>query len=442
MANNGDSSITLTLASSPAPGIWKPINPRRVGLPVEMRVGRSSGGTQPDPPSMSFTWLGPDCPFQPGSKIQATAVGVAAGASHPTGWLNKDPWASSILNWGARGTPVSSVRFVGEVQQMVAIESEWAVREWRIHCAGDMPRRFQNLISLIRPEESDVSRVQAIAATIGETVNIAGTSSVLLIAHTAANPLQGSALELLYQIAESTGALVWQDELGRVWYGTANHRAGNPTHVFDASWILDGLQWNQNVAELVNEVAITYGYEPVDAEGQPTGERPIENWENAPSIGMFGHRAVAIDTELLDYASAATFALTVLARRMIPFWVVPGIHTSSKIHGRLDVTNGVTFGTGILAPIAYRPEDFEEGRKKLAVWSIEGWAESWPEWNVQEFQFAISDRILWGARAIRNWGETNLYTWGFWKDYSWLDQLVAVIDPPPEPPPTDEELNA
>lgn len=228
-----------------------------VALPMQVTHGRSGTDVQPDSPVLEFEYLGSVPPCVVGDRIKVISdlpptepvVYAAARAWSDAGAM----WGDALSTWLGENVPTST-RFVGVADEVRSVEVDGEVVSWEVRCIGAMARLGYVQVREERPIETDIQRVQAIAAKAGISINISGTSSMTL----AADEMDRSALDALHEVCKSTGGLLWQDRGGEIWYGTASHRDVATSYVLPAGAILDGLDWTKSADPIINSVTIVY----------------------------------------------------------------------------------------------------------------------------------------------------------------------------------------
>lgn len=379
-----------------------------IGLPLVIQHGRSGTDTQPDAPQLRFIWCEPTLPLTGGNLVEVF-LDLPTGGTH-TAWASPDvPWSSPGYTWEGAQMGVSQ-RFKGRVSDIQAVEQDGNIWEWDITCTGVQAELGRKPINISRPAETDVERVQAIAAAAEVPVMIIGGDPVNLTADNIAK----DALGALHEVAGWTGGLVWQGRDGTLMYGTRSHREGPAQSIIPAGAIVDGIQWATTVRDVVNHCVVTFG-EP----------QTQNTYRDDASIAQWGFRHVEISTKLLGESEANEFGNTIIARRAQPFWAMPGIYVNSldcSVAEHYDV-NLLAVSMGVILPIQTSPAPIGVG--DVEVWTVEGWIETWSTPSNQQLQIAVSDRQRWGAYALNRWSEQVLHDWQFWLDNgTWLEQLT------------------
>ena len=267
-----------------------------VALPLTITHGRSSTISQPDSPTCQFDWLGTDPPGVVGDLVE-----VGRPSADQAQWGDDlVTWVDGEYTW--TGTRDLVPKFVGSLVAVEARESGGVVDGWTVYCVGRQAALGRIKVSMVRPVETDVQRVQAIAAEVGYVLNVMGTSSLLLSADT----IQTNALAALHQICESSGGMLWQGRSGDLWYGAANHRAEPVDNQVDCKVIRDGIAWTNDHENIVNEVTITWGQESASDKvaavwNYRTGDTTID-----PGTGNVTSEAVAVMGHVTPQVLAAT----------------------------------------------------------------------------------------------------------------------------------------
>lgn len=228
----------------------------KIALPLSITHGRSGVVEQPDAPEASFTYLGSSFPGAVGSLVE---IGVPAGDQAL--WVDdRVSWVDGEYTW--LGNKDTTPKFVGSISELTAVEVLGAVVQWEVRCIGRQGALGRIPILMIRPAETDINRIQAIAAEVGYVLNVTGTSDLLL----APDTIDTNALSALHQVAASSGGMLWQGRSGDLWYGTANHRELGIQVPIDCPLILDGVAWTNDQEEIINEVTVSWGQESASEE--------------------------------------------------------------------------------------------------------------------------------------------------------------------------------
>lgn len=251
----------VLLESAPGSNTWDVLDPHNVALPLEITMGRAGTSLMPDAPTCSFDWLGAVPPFKLGTKIRIT-LDLPVHTTDKATWGDAAVlWASGLTTW--YGEDVATIdRFSGYITDLKAMESDGVVYGWQVHSTGVAALLGQTPIRMSRPAETDIDRARAIAAKAGVPIAIVGGDTVALVADT----IDTDALNALHEICESSGGIVVQLRDGTIAYGTRAHRDVDAVRELPDSVILDGIEWYQNVNELLNHIVVTFGWNPPQPE--------------------------------------------------------------------------------------------------------------------------------------------------------------------------------
>lgn len=401
MPNTTRPAPIITVAGSP-------LDPGSVALPLTISQGRSGAAAQPDAPTATFSWLESTVPFQLGDPVQITLDAPAGGVPNA---LWGDPavtWADIAVTWD--GSQIQTVpRFTGTVATIKAVESAGPVVEWEIGCIGTMAALGRKLIDYTgHAGQTDVERIRAIGSLAGVDVGIVGDPNGIPLT---ADSIYRDALSAMHEICSWTGGLLWNGRDGRIYYGSPDHRTTAPQAYLPAGAILDGIEWDTTTAQIINHVVVTFG----ESQTQNT-------YRDDDSIARWGFSHVEITTKLKEQSDADVFGNTVLLRRSQPYWVMPGVVTNSEdlTDSEYWESNLISVGMGVVVPVPTDPGP----AGNVAVWTAEGWQETWDTPHNQRLQFSLTDRQRWGAYALRQWSEAATFDWQYWTGYSWLQQLA------------------
>lgn len=395
------------MAHRPAPHIKAngvELDAASIAMPLVITHGRTNMGVQPDAPTASFTWLGTTCPIAIGDTIEILLDLPVAGTHRTWGDANAN-WGSLGISWS--GAEISRVpRFTGKVATVQALEAAGDVQEWAVGCVGHQAGLGAVLVNLNRPAESDHDRVRAICAAAGIPVSIVGLVENQLLP----DSIYRDALGALQEVAAWTAGLIWQSRDGTMVYGTPDHRTGPAQGILPESATLDGVEWDQGITQIVNHLVVTFG----DPETQNT-------YRDDDSIAQWGFRHAEQSTKLALEQDADIFGQTIIIRRAQPYWSMPGVVVNS-----IDCTdseywqlNSLAVGVGVLIPIPAEPGPIGT----QTTWTVEGWQEVWDTPDNQRFQFALSDRVRWGAYALRRWTGMAEHDYAYWVPFTWLQAL-------------------
>ena len=391
---------------------WNPRELDRcdVALPLQVTHGRSGVGTQPDAPVCTFTFLGEQAPTSLGDSIEVEVAGVEGGKwTDPTVF-----WTDPTVSWV--GTKGRSLRFRGYITALRAVESEGRVVAWDVVATGGQARLGRVPIKITRPQETDVERVEAIAAEAGVAVTIIGSPGPTLIQ----DNIDRDALSALHEVCASSGGLLWQDRDGSMVYGTASRLDDVPEWRWSCELILDGVEWYQTTAEIVNHVTVEWG--PEDTPPQSHGRSTQDTYRDDASIAKWGYRHVDVSTRCASAADAATLAAAILARRAQPRWVMPGVVAlrDKATPSQWAQVMPVEVADTVLVDVQTTPTPTPGA---ATPWTVEGWVETW-ESAGRRIQFALSEHRL-GSPI--SWDQSAVDTWDHWATTtSWLTAMVEV----------------
>lgn len=257
-------------APSTAPDAWEEIDPANIALPLRITMGRSNTLVQPDAPTLTFDYLDTTVPVAMGSKVRVTLDLPAHGVD--TSWGDGvDAWGAQLTSWG--GEDIGTIdRYLGTVTAMRAVEADGVVTGWTIEATGIAAQLGNTRVDLSRPAETDIQRIEAIAAAAGVEVEIVGNDSCNLVA----DNIHRDALSAMHEVCISSGGIVVQVRDGRIAYGTRSHRDIDATQTIPASTIMDEIEWLQSQTEVLNHIVVGWGY-------TPPSEAPPDQWDYDPS---------------------------------------------------------------------------------------------------------------------------------------------------------------
>lgn len=386
-----------------------------VRRPLRITHGRSAIGMQPQAPTTGFDWIGANPPGQIGDTLQITLDLVdqvdATWRYDEAGYRYDEPG----YKWDNVGTWPQTPRFTGEITALQAQETgDGAISGWRVECTGRAARLGYQRVSGAFPQETDVARVQRIAAAAGIPISIRGNAGVQL----AADPeVDEHALPLLHAVCASTGGLLWQDRDGTIWYGTADHRLTDAAGVLTECAIAHGLEWEQPLDEIVNTVTVSWG---------PDDDRRNVTHRDDLSVDMWGERALLIQTECAAQADADQLGLLIIARRAWPYHTLTRVMSPVSEVPRVEQLTlaSMEVGTILLAPISHDPTVTPA---PLVAWVVEGWVEEADRDGRVTMQLVLADADRWVQTRLRTWGEAAQATWAQEAADSWLDALIVEV---------------
>lgn len=378
-----------------------------VPLPVRVTHGRSAIDVQPDSPTLEFEWWGESPPCVVGDRVR---IGTEGGNA-PASW--RDPrvtWTDPSISW--KGLPMAATavggprlgqvwtRFVGRATAIVSTETLGDLVSWKITCVGYQARLGYRHIEMERPAESDIARVQAIAAKIGVTINIVGTQSLML----AIDHIDTDALSAIQEVCKATGGIFWQAVNGTFWYGTSNHRNLATKFILPASIILDGVEWTEDSSEIINDLHIIYPAPPLSpipvtgqwnvAEDADTGIAP------GPGNAKFNEGLSSATTMTISKTNAAGQDMKATLRQMKSGSTMKLIDASIPGQSSWYNVNDTALDNGAYFQIAIEYLDETEAGEPEP-----GLTDFYIENRVQEETNSI---LMKDAASVSKWGTRNL----------------------------------
>jgi hypothetical protein len=400
---SGHPNVTVLIGGATA-------DPCRVLLPVEIRHGRSGVDYQPDAPDATFDWDGATPPGLLGDTVAilhtyTTYQSVRDDYATYTDVLAAYPTYGALLAGNRQ-----PVRFAGTITSLDAIEERGVVTRYRVQATGVQAQLGFTPVLLSRPVETDVERVQAIAAAAGVTIGIVGTAGITL----AADEIDRDALAALHEVCVNSGGLLWQTPGGAIMYGPLNHREHPPVATVPCGHLLDGVEWRQDLELVINHVVLKWG----DPETQDT-------FRDDTSIDQWGMRHIELATKAADRTQAGVLGALIIARRAWPYWRTPGVLVD--MNNDADPTTfavaDLDVSDKILVPVSTDPGPLPA---PVVEWLVEGWVETYTAGG-HDLQLALTDAARSTTSGVRNWAEQRAGgTWDHWRAGSWLDQLVEV----------------
>lgn len=382
---------------------------RLIPVPVTVTHGRADIDTQPDAPTLAFTYLGAIPPGNVGDavRMRQELAYIQAVYDAATNYYDSD-----LHLWDHPGTLDPSTRFVGTITGMSAREANGTVAEWDVRAVGGLARLGTISVSgHVRPEESDVARVQGIADAAGVPLTILGGVGPTLVGVT----LDADALSALQDVCYSSAGLIWQDREGAVFYGTHDHRNADPAVALPPDIVLDGVEWTQETGDIINRAIVKYG------------AGAVATAEDSNSIAMpWGLKAADIATLLASADDADMFANVIIARHAWPYWLTPGMMLPLDIFSPSDMAAVQEFdvSTPVFVPI---PSDPATTPAPQAKWVVEGWSEEWRE-DGHWMQVALTEFGRYGSQGVRTWADAMLNTWAQEAAGTWIDALTTLDD--------------
>ncbi len=365
-----------------------PADPSQVVMPITVSHGRSKPDKQPDAPDCTLIWK--DITTAPvlGDEVAVVALLGADGGETLT-------------------------RFVGLVTDSDVQEYKGMPGHVRIVAVSKQADLGRVGVVLDRPAESDVARVQAIAAAAAVTLTVHGNAGPAL----APDTIDKDALGALHEVCASSGGLVWSDGDGSLHYGTADHRSLlDPIAAIGSNVIITGLRWQSTVSELINKVVVKWG---------PEGGQSQRTLRDNKSIVDFGIREKSVSTMLNSEDDAVQLGNLILGRRAWPFSRVDDIIMDSD-HVQSDEAAMEAAIRLKVSDAVYLPIPPDPGPAGLsAAWCVEGWQEEWPRHDRVILQIAVSDRARFALTVLRVWADAQPNTWQEELDRgSWLECLI------------------
>jgi hypothetical protein len=269
---------------------------------VAINHGRDSASGQPTASSATIDFtVGPDAPLPALVDIGAVVV-VETTVNGDTFVRFVGRVTDLTLAWDDAGQDTPNAG----VGQIVAVSM---LADLARRVVGDTPF----------PQELDGARIGRVANAAGEPIAPAsldpGTVQIL------ARDIDAQpALDVMQEVAEQSGGIVWQTRAGEVRYADAEHRRGvMPSLLVDSCDVLVTPQWVRNLEGLVNEVSIGYGVAP---EG---GEQPRYVASVPESVTRYGRYDYSFTTELAALADAQAMGQLVLVRNASPVWILTAL---------------------------------------------------------------------------------------------------------------------
>jgi hypothetical protein len=289
--------------------------------------------------------------------------------------------------------PVS--RFVGTVTDLRAVEGPGGEIVTAVTAVGRKAGLGEVFVgSTPWPVQTEGERVAAILAAFpyGSPTFVPEVTNPAKIR--ARDVDRQNALDLLHEVAASTGSLVWEDTHGEVHYTDAAARAqGTGPHLHLTKWeILAEAAWSQTTGKRVERVEVFYGPEPVSGSVRPS------------IVGGSGKATTTIQSVLEDRASAEALLALVLARWSQRAWDAPQIMVRADLlppatwDTLMEVQPGSLISTEGIDGTPAPPQG------QTGQWYVEGWVETW-EWSeetglTQVVQYAVSDLARFGASLV------------------------------------------
>lgn len=171
-----------------------------------------------------------------------------------------------------------------------------------------------DLVDWQRPAETELARVQAIAAAAGVTIQVDGTARSNLLADD--QPSTVTAWQALQKVATDCGGVVFVDREGVIHYrawGTPGESITVPGDLV----LLESIRTEAELGSVVNQCTVAYG--PKDDKGK----QPEVTATDADSVQRFGTVDKRYLTRLADQADAQTMADQIVKQAGYPTWNMP-----------------------------------------------------------------------------------------------------------------------
>ncbi len=304
--------------------------------PLNVTWGRTAPGESLEPRRLTAT-------FEPEAKIRrGTELRVAADAPHTNPKWNTTvgTWAAQTGTWKARA--VALVLFAGEVSdtstQWGGLGDEWVgltdvvatdpIADLAHLPVGDAPWPVESV-------SARATRIQALTPLVWQSD--ASTARV------AARDVDAQpALDLLDDLAvwaSLSGGLFYDPSLGVARFLLDTYRQTTaPGLILDACQLTDDANAVESVADLVNDVTVTYR-DAVDPNAQPSAR-----YTSPSSIDRFGRRAVTYSTELVDAVDANNRAQAAAIRLGLSLAKWVNLTTSSSLTEDAEAIAETLFG--------------------------------------------------------------------------------------------------
>jgi hypothetical protein len=368
------------------------VDPLRVVLPLTHTYGRSDPGVQPEPPAVSFDWLGPLSFSYGTTSIElTTGMPVILEYDQASGGLWSDTWDDHWSDAWDVGTLVVPRRrvFTGRITDLSA-QADAVSLQTSVTAIGTTAEVAIFPFTPSLGAATEAARVTTIAAALPFTVvNDAGTLNLLArVAETA------PALDLLHELAGMTGSFVWEDENGAVRYQGPLNRPSGVEVPLAMTDILAPVGWAQRSGNVYNSITVTYGPDVTSP-----AERDSVIVESAPMIAKFGRRSLPLDTRLATEADASMLGAIVLGHWADPFWDAPQLLVdfagiADALWAQLiDVNvNDVLLADGVTAT--------PNTPAGTGAWLVEGWVMTVDRDDAGRLhhsrQYGVSDVARWG----------------------------------------------
>ena len=254
---------------------------------------------------------------------------VVIGADTPSGFR-----AEYVDNYS---DGLNLTRFTGHI---VAIDYGWdRIRLTCISALGALTRVNTLLNNL--PAETDTARVQRIAPT----VTIEGQPSANLAAiPDDPNTKPVDTYRALVDIAEDSGAVVWDKRDGSIGYRSSNGWTPAKVTLPPEATLMEPLEMTAELGLVINQVAVEYGTK--DARATVTLTDP-------DSITLYGLRDATYSTGLATQAGAEAYSHNILNRYSKPHWSMPAAEVNLGMTTDLAIAAvaALDLGDEVLVPV-------------------------------------------------------------------------------------------
>ena len=373
------------------------LDPKRVVLPLTHLYGRADPGQQPEAPSVTFGWLGP-LTFNYGEIPVSLAVGAHVSLSYDQGgggtWTDvwEDLW-SPELPAGLELIPFVPV-FTGRISDLSA-ETDATDLITQVTAVGVtaeadlLPVGFLTLV-----QETEAERVQRVKDQASfEVVNDGNTEWLVL----SRDPEVATLVQALQELAQSTGAFLWEDGYGRLRYqGSLDRLASSVTFPLTDDLVLAPVKWDQISGNLWTEVQVVYG--------PPVASPALRPHVTAISANQSsGGQVIRLESVLVTEEDAETYAALIIRHWGEPFWDAPQILVD------MPLLSAPAWGALIQANI----NDLLNIQGVTSVpsvpsgqgsWIVEGWAMTYDRDEKGRLQhsrqYGVSDRDRWSNEAL------------------------------------------
>lgn len=383
--------------------------PDAIPVPVTIVHGRAQPESQPDAADCTLEWLDPATIPRLGDTVVCRWVLDEPSAGPPIWDDPRFGWSDRAITWGGQFM-TTFVRFTGRIVDMDVQEDLGQPVSARITAVSPMADLGRRHYKSSRPQETELQRVAAIAASAGVTIITQGNAGPPL----GPTEVDADALTALHDICLSTGGVLWHDLEGNLWYGTGDHRSlAEPVGALPDTVIVDRIHWQTSTTDLLNRVLVSYA-----------GSTTPSVLTDDESIARFGVWETSVNTALASQTGADQLGNLILARRAWPFARVSDVLLDSRDLTEPDLlmlAATLRVSDAVLLPIPPDPGPTGE----FAEWVVEGWVENWTLPDTFQIQLAVTDRERFAQTTLRPWSVADDFTWGEELDRGrWLDTLI------------------